>query len=129
MGLKYVFETAPDPVSDVGVAGAQQFILEKLPSWINKYGKETAFFCTNDTQTEPLLRQVAKYGGIFIEPDLPSPLMGYPGALGIDLKNEAGDWPAIMKKVEASVIAAGGKGRMGTCAYSQSWATVCALTG
>lgn len=127
LGLKYVFETAPDPVSDVGVAGAQQFILEKLPAWINKYGKETAFFCTNDAQTEPLLRQVAKYGGIFIEPDLPSPLMGYPGALGIDLKNEAGDWPAIMKKVEAAVIAAGGKGRMGTCAYSQNWATVCAL--
>ena len=27
LGIKYVFETAPDPVSDVGVAGAQQFIL------------------------------------------------------------------------------------------------------
>ena len=76
LGLKYVFETAPDPVSDVGVAGAQQFILEKVPAWINKYGKDTAFFCTNDAQTEPLLRQVAKYGAIFIEPDLPSPLMG-----------------------------------------------------
>ncbi|MDO4560711.1 MAG: DUF3798 domain-containing protein [bacterium] len=127
LGLKYVFETAPDPVSDVGVAGAQQFILEKVPAWINKYGKDTAFFCTNDAQTEPLLRQVAKYGAIFIEPDLPSPLMGYPGALGIDLKNEAGDWPAIMKKVESAVIKAGGKGRMGTCAFSQNWATVCAL--
>ena len=128
LGLKYVFETAPDPVSDVGVAGAQQFILEKVPAWINKYGKDTAFFCTNDAQTEPLLRQVAKYGAIFIEPDLPSPLMGYPGAFGIDLKKEAGNWPAIMDKVEKTVIAAGGKGRMGTCSYSQSWATVCALT-
>ena len=63
-----------------------------------------------------------------IEPDLPSPLMGYPGAFGIDLKKEAGNWPAIMDKVEKTVIAAGGKGRMGTCSYSQSWATVCALT-
>ncbi|NLI42355.1 MAG: DUF3798 domain-containing protein, partial [Synergistaceae bacterium] len=43
IGLKFHFETAPDPVSDVGVAGAQQFILEKVPAWLEKYGKDTAF--------------------------------------------------------------------------------------
>lgn len=118
LGLKFAFESAPDPTSDVGVAGAQQFILEKTPAWVNKYGKDTAFFCTNDAQTEPLLKQVAKYGAIFVEPDLPSPLMGYPGAFGIDLTKEAGNWPAIVKKVEAAVVKAGGKGRMGTWAYS-----------
>jgi len=32
LGMKFVFETAPDPTSDVGVAGAQQFILEKVPA-------------------------------------------------------------------------------------------------
>ena len=127
LGLKFAFETAPDPTSDVGVAGAQQFILEKVPAWVQKYGKASAFFCTNDAQTEPLLKQVAKQGAIFVEPDLPSPLMGYPGAFGIDLKDEAGDWPAIMKKVEKAVIDAGGKGRMGTWPYSYGWSTVCAL--
>ncbi len=127
LGLEFIFETAPDPTSDVGVAGAQQFVLEKTPAWIDKYGNETAFFCTNDAQTEPLLKQIAKYGGIFVEPDLPSPLMGYPGALGIDLKDEAGDFPAIMKTVEQAVIDAGGKGRMGTWSYSFGWSTVCAL--
>ena len=127
LGLKFAFETAPDPTSDVGVAGAQQFILEKVPAWVQKYGKDSAFFCTNDAQTKPLLKQVAKQGAIFVEPDLPSPLMGYPGAFGIDLKDEAGDWPAIMKKVEKAVIDAGGKGRMGTWPYSYGWSTVCAL--
>ena len=127
MGMKFAFETAPDPTSDVGVAGAQQFILEKVPAWVQKYGKDTAFFCTNDAQTEPLLKQVAKYGALFVEPDLPSPLMGYPGAFGIDLKKEAGNWPAIMKKVEKAVIKAGGKGRMGTWPYSYGWSTTCAL--
>lgn len=127
LGIKFVFETAPDPTSDVGVAGAQQFILEKVPAWVQKYGKDSAFFCTNDAQTEPLLKQVAKYGAIFVEPDLPSPLMGYPGAFGIDLKKEAGNWPAIMKKVEKTVVASGGKGRMGTWPYSYGWSTVCAL--
>ena len=63
-----------------------------------------------------------------MEPDLPSPIMGYPGAFGIDLSKEKGNWPAILKKVEQAVIKAGGKGRMGTWAYSYGWSTVCALT-
>ena len=106
LGIKFAFETAPDPTSDVGVAGAQQFILEKVPQWIEKYGKETAFFCTNDAHTEPLLKQLFAYGGLFVEADLPSPLMGYPGALGLDLSKEAGDFPAILKS-EAAVVAKG----------------------
>ncbi|QTQ16846.1 DUF3798 domain-containing protein [Treponema parvum] len=118
LGLRFVFETAPDPTSDVGVAGAQQFILEKVPQWVEKYGKETAFFCTNDAHTEPLLKQIAKYGGMFVEADLPSPLMGYPGAFGIDLSSEAGNFPAILKKVESVVVANNGAGRFGTWAYS-----------
>jgi ABC-type sugar transport system substrate-binding protein len=118
LGLKFAFETAPDPTSDVGQAGAQQFILEKTPQWIQKYGKDSAFFCTNDAHTEPLLKQLLAYGGYFVEADLPSPLMGYPGALGIDLSAEAGNFPAILKKVEAAVLAKGGKGRFGTWAFS-----------
>jgi ABC-type sugar transport system substrate-binding protein len=121
LGLKFYFETAPDPTSDVGMAGAQQFIMEKTPQWIQKYGKETAFFCTNDGHTEPLLRQLLAYGGIFVEADLPSPLMGYPGALGIDLSKEMGNFPAILKKVEESVVAKGGANRFGTWAFSYGY--------
>lgn len=127
LGIKFVFETAPDPTSDVGVAGAQQFILEKVPAWLEKYGKNTAFFCTNDAHTEPLLKRIAEQGGYFVEADLPSPLMGYPGALGIDLSKEKGDWPAILKKVEDAVIAAGGKERMGTWAFSYGYSNSAAL--
>ena len=118
LGLRFVFITAPDPTSDVGIAGAQQYIMEQTPAWINQYGKNAAFFCTNDAHTEPLLRQLFTYGGMFIEADLPSPLMGYPGALGIDLSAEAGDFQAILKKVEDAVVAKGGAGKFGTWAYS-----------
>lgn len=118
LGMEFHFETAPDPTSDVGTAGAQQFILEKVPQWLEKYGKDTCFFCTNDAHTEPLLKQLFAYGGMFIEADLPSPLMGYPGALGIDLTAEAGDFQKILKKVEDTVVAKGGAGRFGTWAYS-----------
>lgn len=127
LGLKFVFETAPDPTSDVGVAGAQQFILEKVPQWIEKYGKETAFFCTNDAHTEPLLRQLLSNGGIFVEADLPSPLMGYPGALGIDLSAEAGDFKAILNKVEQTVVDKGGAGRFGTWAFSYGFSVSAGL--
>jgi len=118
LGIRFVFVTAPDPTSDVGVAGAQQYILEQTPQWINQYGKNAVFFCTNDAHTEPLLKQLFAYGGMFVEADLPSPLMGYPGALGIDLSAEAGDFPAILKKVEDAVKAKGGAGKFGTWAFS-----------
>jgi len=76
-----------------------------------------------------MVKQIAAYGGIFIEADLPSPTMGYPGALGIEFTDdEKGNWPKILEKVEKSVIAAGGSGRMGTWAYSYNFAGVEALT-
>lgn len=128
LGIKFHFETAPDPTSDVGVAGAQQFILEKVPAWLEKYGDKTAFFCTNDAHTEPLLKRIAEGGGFFIEADLPSPLMGYPGALGVELADVKGDFPAILKKVEKAVIDHGGSGRMGTWAYSYGYTNSVALT-
>ena len=120
-GMKFVLETAPDPTTDVGVAGAQAYILEKVPEWVEKYGKNAAYFCTNDAHTEPLLKQLLEYGGCFIEADLPSPTMGYPGALGIDLTAEAGDYAKILAKVEAAVCERGGEGRFGTWAYSYGY--------
>ncbi|MCQ2398082.1 MAG: DUF3798 domain-containing protein, partial [Sphaerochaetaceae bacterium] len=118
LGMKFVLETAPDPTTDVGVAGAQAYILEKVPEWVEKYGKQAAYFCTNDAHTEPLLKQLLVYGGYFIEADLPSPLMGYPGALGLDLTAEAGDFQKILTKVETAITENGGAGKFGTWAYS-----------
>ena len=129
LGMEYIEMSAPDPLSDVGVPGAQQFILEQVPNWIAKYGKDIAFFATNDAQTEPLLKQIAAYGGYFIEADLPSPTMGYPGALGIEFSDdEKGNWPKILEKVEKAVVEAGGSGRMGTWAYSYNFSGLQGLT-
>ena len=126
-GMEFVLETAPDPTSDVGVAGAQAYILEKVPEWVEKYGKNAAYFCTNDAHTEPLLKQLMEYGGYFIEADLPSPLMGYPGALGIDLTAEAGDFDKILAKVESTIVERGGADHFGTWAYSYGYTTSAGL--
>ena len=120
-GMTFAMETAPDPTTDVGVPGAQAYILEHVPEWIDKYGTNSAYFCTNDAHTEPLLKQLLEYGGYFIEADLPSPLMGYPGALGLDLTEEAGDFEKILAKVESAVVEKGGAGRFGTWAYSYGY--------
>lgn len=121
-GMTFVLETAPDPtMSDVGTAGAQAYILEHAPEWIEKYGKNSAFFCTNDAHTEPLLKQLLTYGGYFVEADLPSPLMGYPGALGLDFTDAAGDFEAILETVEDAIVEKGGAGRFGTWAYSYGY--------
>ncbi len=131
LGIKFAFETAPDPTSDVGTAGAQQFILEKVPQWLKKYGpngEKVAMFCTNDAHTEPLIKQLAaSKNGIFVEPDSASPLMGFPGALGLDLTAEKGNFPAIMKKIEAAVVAKGAGGRLGTWAYSTGFTLTAGL--
>ena len=120
-GMKFEMETAPDPTTDVGVPGAQAYILEHVPEWIDKYGTNSAYFCTNDAHTEPLLKKLLELGGYFIEADLPSPLMGYPGALGIALTEEAGDFEKILAKVESAVVEKGGAGRFGTWAYSYGY--------
>ena len=60
-------------------------------------------------------------GGYFIEADLPSPLMGYPGALDLDLTGASGDFEEITKTVEDAVVAAGGAGRFGTWTYSYGY--------
>ena len=131
LGMKFAFETAPDPTSDVGTSGAQQFILEKVPQWIKKYspnGEKVAFFCTNDAHTEPLIKQIiASKNAIFVEPDSASPLMGFPGALGLDLTAEKGNFPAIVKKIDAAVKAKGAAGRVGTWAYSTGFTLTAGL--
>ena len=120
-GMKFVLETAPDPTSDVGVSGAQAYILEQVPAWVEKYGQNAAYFCTNDAHTEPLLKRLLECGGYFIEADLPSPLMGYPGALGLDLTEAAGDFEKILTKVESAIVEKGGADHFGTWAYSYGY--------
>ena len=129
LGVTIVEETAADPMSDVQITGAQQQILEKAPEWIEKYGQNSAYFCTNDAHTAPLIKQLLEYGGYFIEADLPSPLMGYPDALGVEFKDEdMTNYEFLLKSVEDAIVEKGGAGRFGTWAYSYLFSLVAGLT-
>ena len=120
-GMEFVSEEAPDPTTSVGVPGAQSYIREHVPGWVSKYGKNSAFFCTNDAHTEPLIKGLLENGGYFIEADLPSPLMGYPGALDLDFTEDTSSFEEKLKKVETAVVVNGGAGRFGTWTYSYGY--------
>ena len=117
-GLKFVNVSAPDPASEVGIAGAQQFVLEKVPAWIEEYGKNAAFMATVQGHQEPLIKRVLEGKAFFMEDMNPSPSIGWPGALGIKFEEEdRGNYPRILKKVEEAVVKSGNPGRMATWAY------------
>lgn len=125
IGIDFIFVTSPDPLAEGGIPAAQQFILEDVPRQIAKYGKDTAFFCTNDAMTEPLIKKVAELGAIFVEPDIPSPTMGFPGALGIEIPPEkAGDFGFINSQIKDAVAKLGNSGRMATWPVPSSIVTL-----
>jgi hypothetical protein len=84
-GIDFEFVTAPDPMSEGGLAATQQFVLEDVPREIKKYGPQTAFFSTNCGMQDPLIKSVLQYGGYVPEQCCPSPTHGYPTALGISI--------------------------------------------
>jgi hypothetical protein len=129
LGLNFYVVGAPDPTSDVGVAGAQQFLLEKVPTWVEQYGQKTAFFSTNASHHEPLIKRVVEHGGIYIEAQRGTPTMGYPGALGVEFAEEdRGNWPKIVKKIEEKVVEMGASGRIACWAYSFAYSMSTGLT-
>ncbi|WP_353092981.1 DUF3798 domain-containing protein [Tissierella praeacuta] len=115
LGIEFVEVDAPDPTSDAGVNGAQQFILEDVPRQVEKYGKDTAFFSTNCSMQEPLIKQALETGAIYPEQCCPSPYHAYPGALGIEIpQNKAGDLDYLSEQISAKIAEKGGTGRFGT---------------
>lgn len=114
LGIEFVDVTAPDPTGDAGVAGAQQFILEDVPQQVAKYGKDTAFFSTNCSMQEPLIRAVVEQGAIYPQQCCPSPYHGYPAALGIDVTGHEGDVKFMLGAIKEKLDAAGQSSRMST---------------
>jgi len=131
-GIQFVDLTAPDPMSDVGIPGAQQFILEDVPKQVAELGKDTAFFSTNCAMQIPLVIKVVDEGAMYPEPCCPSPYHAFPSALGIADKifdgtdmmvNEDGDTvdagrlrsvSEIVDEIRSVLASRGATGRLGT---------------
>lgn len=116
LGIEYVEATAPDPTGDAGVSGAQQFIVEDVPRKITEYGKNTAFFSTNCSMQEPLIRGVLEQGAIYPQQCCPSPYHAYPAALNIETLGHEGDVQYMLDQISEKVTEAGNNGRVSTWA-------------
>ncbi len=104
LGMTFVDATAPDPLGDAGVTGAQQFILEDLPRQVDQYGKDTAFFNTNCGMQAAMIQAVLATGAYYPQQCCPSPYHGYPEALGISIpEDKQGDISYILEQIKAKV--------------------------
>jgi hypothetical protein len=87
-GIKIVEVTTPDPTSDAGTSGTQQFVLEDVPREVEKYGTQTAFFGTNTAQQEPMIKEAVETKSYYTYPSDPSVFVGYPAALGLEIPED-----------------------------------------
>ena len=114
LGVEYVEATAPDPTGDAGVTGAQAWITENIKPYVEKYGKDTAFFSTNCSLQVPLIQQIAELGAIYPVQCCPSPYHAYPSAFNIDTAGHEGDIDYLNEQIAAKVAEYGNSGRMST---------------
>ena len=115
LGIRFVFADAPDPTGEGGVSGTQQFIMEDVPRKIAQYGVDTAFFGTNCSMMEPLLKQVIAGKAIFPVQCCPSPYHAFPGALGISIPTDKqGNVPYIIEQISIALKKVGMEKRVST---------------
>jgi len=112
-GIAWVELTAPDPMAE-GVPQAQMFVLENMPRWIEEHGPNTAFFSTNCGLQEPIMVQVAAYGGLFPLQCDPSPFHALPSAFNISLDGREGDVDFLIEQLTIAIADAGATGRFST---------------
>ncbi|MDR2611718.1 MAG: DUF3798 domain-containing protein [Deltaproteobacteria bacterium] len=118
LGIAFHDETAPDPEEKgVGSESARRYIGEVFPSWLERYGRRTAFFSTNDAHNVALVSAVAFEGGLFVQTDVPTPILGYPQAFGLDLGSYGNRWEDFLRDLDLKAREAGAAGRIGTWAY------------
>lgn len=120
-GIQFVDVTSPDPLSDAGVTGTQQFILEDIPKEVEKYGKNTAFFGTNTAMMDVMVKAVVESGALLPSTCDPSPFQGFTSGLSIDIpEDKSSDPQYAVEQIRAKLAEAGMTGRLSTWPLSSS---------
>lgn len=120
-GIQFVDVTSPDPLSDAGVTGTQQFILEDIPKEVEKYGKNTAFFGTNTAMMDVMVKAVVESGALLPSTCDPSPFQGFTSGLSIDIpEDKSSDPQYAVEQIRAKLAEMGMTGRLSTWSLSSS---------
>ncbi len=121
-GVEFVDVTTPDPLSDAGVTGTQQFVLEDIPKEVEKYGKDTAFFGTNTAMMDVMVKAIVAAGALLPSTCDPSPFQGFTSGLSIEIpEDKAGDPAYAVEQISAKLAELGMTGRLATWPVSSAF--------
>lgn len=118
--ISFIEAIAPDPSGAEGVTGTQAWINENIPLYVEEYGKNTAFYATNEAMSIPLIQQVATCGAILPQLCNPSPYHGYPEAFDIDLTDHEADTSHLLHQIKSAIASYNNKGRMAAWSVPQN---------
>lgn len=118
--ISFIEAIAPDPFGAEGVTGTQAWINETVPLYVTEYGKNTAFYATNETMSIPLVQQVAACGAILPQLCNPSPYHGYPEAFDIDLTDHEADTSYLLQQIKSAITSYNNEGRMAAWSVPQN---------
>ena len=87
-GIEFVEATAPDPTSEAGVTGAQQFILEDVPKMVESTARTLLSSLHQLFYAGSAHRRCFQSRRYLHSALLPSPYHGFPSALGLDVPED-----------------------------------------
>jgi hypothetical protein len=126
LGLEFVEAKTADPMDSPETMGDE--FAKLFDQLVAAHGPETAFFSTADIHVRPLVESIVRTGqGYMPQADLPSVLVGYPEALGVEISTDPIDWAGSLEKIERAAEATKGSGRLGVWAYPLGFSHTVAL--
>ncbi|MBF0102079.1 MAG: DUF3798 domain-containing protein [Desulfobacterales bacterium] len=119
--MQFVEVLTPDPQAGSNRQVMLQFLQEDIPRQIAKFGKDTAVFGTNCPMQDVIIAKAMELGFIMPEQCCPTPLQGFPAALGLEIKpEESTHFDMINKMIKDKVKAGNMTGRLSTWPISVS---------
>ncbi len=123
--LPFHTENIADPAGKGGLEGAKRALATKLPLLVGEYGKNAAFFCTDDSLAPTLIKGLLESGGYYVEQETPSVFVGYLEALG--LGRGTTDYATGLDTAQSALVERGASGRFGSWAVPWGYAMTAAL--
>lgn len=122
LGMTFVEVLTPDPQAAGGSRPVMlQFLGEDIPRQIAKYGPDTCIFGTNCPMQDVIIAKALKLKFIMAEQCCPTPLQGFPAAMGLEIAPEdAGNFEKINAMIKQKAAEAGVSGRLSTWPVSVS---------
>lgn len=117
--IEFVLASSVDPLSSNGISGANQYIIEDAVRKQKEYtGKKIAYFSTESVVQRALIETSIKHNTILPVQVYPSPFVGFPDVLEIDLNSKQFDTPTLLEAIKEKVVEKGNEGNMATWSVS-----------